>query len=559
VHKRWGFLALLVLVAGLVVPLGGAAAKGDARRYVVIYRTGVSLEQARAAVRAAGGTVVRENAGVGVATAISESESFVANAARQPALFGAALNEPIGHATSVSALDGTHVEELTRAEAAEVDAAEVDAEPLADLQWDMEMINADADGSQEVQLGDPRVLVGIIDTGIDGSHPDIAPNFDGALSRNFTTDIPLVDGECADDPDGSCEDPADVDENSHGTHVAGTVGAAVNDLGVAGVAPGITLVNLRAGQDSGYFFLQETVDALTYAGDKGVDVVNMSFFVDPWLYNCTDNPADSPEEQAEQAAIIEGVQRAIDYARKHGVTPVAALGNQHTDLGNPTFDNISPDYPPGAEKERTVDNSCITVPAETDGVISVSSVGPSTAKADYSNYGVEQTDISAPGGWFRDFFGTDQHRVPENLILNAYPEALAFANEQVDENGVPIDPFVVRDCNGDVCAYYQWIQGTSMASPHVAGVAALIVSMYGHLDGHHHEGLTLNPVTVEKILYRTAQNHACPDPPLVSYANEGRPPDWDALCVGNRDFNGFYGNGIVDALAAVTLPRAPSN
>ena len=52
-------------------------------------------------------------------------------------------------------------------------------------------------------------------------------------------------------------------------------------------------MNLRAGQDSGFFFLQPTVDALTYAGRNGIDVVNMSFFTDPWLYNCADNPADS--------------------------------------------------------------------------------------------------------------------------------------------------------------------------------------------------------------------------------------------------------------------------
>ena len=59
-------------------------------------------------------------------------------------------------------------------------------------------------------------------------------------------------------------------------------------------------MNIRAGQDSGYFFLQPSVDALTYAADIGVDVVNMSYYIDPWLYNCADNPADSPEEQLEQ-------------------------------------------------------------------------------------------------------------------------------------------------------------------------------------------------------------------------------------------------------------------
>jgi lantibiotic leader peptide-processing serine protease len=315
-------------------------------------------------------------------------------------------------------------------------------------------------------------------------------------------------------------------------------------------------VNLRAGQDSGFFFLQETVDALTYAGDNGIDVVNMSFFTDPWLFNCVDHPDDTPEEQAQQATIIEATQRAIDYAIGHGVTPVAALGNEHTDLGNPTLDETSPDFPPDTAKSREIDNSCITVPTETEGVISVSSLGPSHAKSDFSNYGIEQTDVSAPGGWFRDFFGTDHHRVPENMILNAYPEALAIENGQVDENGEPIDPFVRRDCLGDVCAYYQFIQGTSMASPHAVGVVALIVSQFGVADSVH-GGLTLDPKIVENVLFRTAQNWPCPDPPLVSYVNVGRPESWDALCVGTRDFNGFYGNGIVDALKAVS-GRAPN-
>jgi subtilisin family serine protease len=102
-------------------------------------------------------------------------------------------------------------------------------------------------------------------------------------------------------------DPADHDDGAHGTHVAGTIGAAANGGGVSGVAPNVTLVNIRAGQDSGFFFLQPTVDALIYAGDAGIDVVNMSFFVDPWLYNCQANPADSPEQQAQQRLIIQAM------------------------------------------------------------------------------------------------------------------------------------------------------------------------------------------------------------------------------------------------------------
>ena len=240
------------------------------------------------------------------------------------------------------------------------------------------MIHATPSGSYRVEPGDQGVLVGVLDTGIDGNHPDIAPNFNAALSRNFTVDIPLVDGPCASEPDGSCNDPANVDENGHGTHVAGTIASPLNGLGIAGVAPNVRLVNLRAGQDSGYFFLQPSVDALTFAADHGVDVVNMSYFIDPWLYNCTGNPADSATAQVEQRTIIEATSRALEYARKNGVTLIAAAGNEHTDLDNPTTDVISPDFPPGAEYPRNVDNSCLTMPTEGPNVVSVGSVGPTT-------------------------------------------------------------------------------------------------------------------------------------------------------------------------------------
>src|SRR5262249_47112882 len=140
-------------------------------------------------------------------------------------------------------------------------------DPLSGLQWDMRAMHATTAGSYQVQQGTKDVRVGIIDTGVDGSHPDIAPNFDRGLSRHFTVADPVIDGPCDTDPDGSCTDPADVDEDGHGTHVAGTIGAPLNGLGMAGVAPRVDLVNLRAGQDSGYFFVQPVVDALTYAGD----------------------------------------------------------------------------------------------------------------------------------------------------------------------------------------------------------------------------------------------------------------------------------------------------
>ncbi len=560
--RRLMLVGLAILVCGslVITPATSGPTSQTTWEYVVLYEEGVSLQDARAAVRRLGGTIVKENAAVGLATVRSADSDFVLAAGARPELVGAAANRPLGSLApeltrkfSEERLDAERRASMGPGAETEADVESAGAgmfEPFAPLQWDMAMIHATRLESHNAQPGERGVVVGIIDTGIDGSHPDIAPNFDAALSRNFTTDIELVDGPCADEPDASCSDPADVDENGHGTHVAGTVGAAVNNLGVGGVAPEVTLVNLRAGQDSGYFFLQPSVDALTYAGDNGVDVVNMSYYIDPWQFNCRNNPADSPEAQLEQRTIIEATNRALRYAYKRGVTLVGAAGNAHLDLGDPRFDATSPDFPPGSEYPREIDNSCLDLPTEGYKVLSVTALGPSTVKADYSNYGVEQAAVSAPGGYFRDYLGTSRYRTPENEVLSTYPESVAREFGEIDEDGIPTTPFVLRDCQGETCAYYTYFQGTSMASPHAAGVAALIVSEYGKRD-RKRGGYTLRPNRVEKILKRTASDHACPKPRLFSYEDVGRPPEYDAFCEGSPRFNGFYGHGIVNALAAV--------
>jgi subtilisin family serine protease len=554
-------LPLVILAALLAVVLPGAVGSGGAqataKRYVVVYQAGYSPTQARAAIRAAGGVVVRENRKVGVATVRSTNEDFIAAVARKKALFGAASDRPIGNAVprevrknDIERLPAIREASKSSSYRATTPAPNGRGEPLAALQWDMQMIRATVDGSYAEQPGRRGVLVGILDTGIDGLHPDIRPNFAGRLSRNFTTDIPLVDGPCADEPDGSCSDPVNVDENGHGTHVAGTVAAPVNGLGMAGVAPNVRLVNIRAGQDSGYFFLQPSVDALTYAADIGVDVVNMSYFIDPWLFNCADHPRDSPEEQQEQQTIIEATNRALDYAYRNGVALVSSSGNEHADLGWPKkHDDTSPDYPPGNEKDRTVDNSCVVLPTEGQHVMSINSIGPTKRKAYYSNYGVEQTTVAAPGGDFRDYWGTTRYRTPGNLILAPYPKSLAIENGELNPDGTPNTPFVIRDCKGQTCAYYQYLQGTSMASPHAVGVAAVIVSEFGRPDPNR-VGRQLHPAVTQRLLEDTAAERRCPSPRRFTLPDPDLPAEFTALCRGIREYNGFYGWGIVDALAA---------
>ena len=370
--------------------------------------------------------------------------------------------------------------------------------------------------------------------------------------RNFTTDIPAIDGPCE---VASCVDPADADDNGHGTHVAGIVAAADNDFGILGVAPDATLVNLRAAQDSGFFFLYETVAALVYAGAVGLDVVNMSFFTDPWLYNCTSRDEYlegevTDEELAEQQLVRELVEAAVAFAHDRGVTLVGSAGNEHADKAAPTrFDDTSPDFPPDAAQPRTVADTCLTMPNDAPEVISVSAVGPSTTKADYSSYGLDAVDISAPGGWFRDFVGTPDFQTPGNLVLSSYPLDVAIEQELADPGGAPVDEFSVQYCDDNgVCGFYTYLQGTSMAAPHVTGVAALVVEAHGKSEDG---GRSLDPEAVEEVLVDTATDHACPAGGVEIYTDEGRTPDFDAVCEGTTDDNGLYGEGIVNAAAAV--------
>jgi lantibiotic leader peptide-processing serine protease len=522
--------------------------------YVVAF-TGTP-EEAAAAIQAAGGTVENVTGEVGVALVSSADGAFLEKVRARGEIRGAARNHAVG--TVRPGMPHRFAEE--RPSAAERSAPRsaqgrggggADAEPLADLQWDMAMIGATPDAAHRRATG-KGVDVGIIDTGIDGRHPDLAPNFDLARSRNFTTDIPEIDGPCEYD---GCVDPPYVDDGGHGTHVAGIVAAADNDFGIAGVAPDATLVNLDAGQDAGFFFLYETVAALVYAGSIGLDVVNMSFYTDPWLYNCTSRDeylegTVTDEELAEQRLVRQLVEAAVAYAHQRGVTLVGSAGNENNDKAAPTrVDETSPDFPLDAARPRTVANTCLTMPNEAPQVIAVSAVGPSTTKADYSSYGLDVVDISAPGGWFRDFIGTPEFQTPGNTVLSSYPLDVAIEQELADPGGVPVDEFSVRYCDDGVCGFYTYLQGTSMAAPHVTGAAALVVEAHGHRTGHG--GLALAPDEVESILVETATDHPCPAGGVEIYTDEGRTPDFNAVCEGTTDDNGLYGEGIVNAAAAV--------
>ncbi len=381
---------------------------------------------------------------------------------------------------------------------------------LSPCQWDMRAINTGA--AAWAHATGKGVKVGVIDGGVDFTHPDLAGGIDVAKSCSFIfSSTPTADPQEV--ANGDCSNKAAVqDLQGHGTHVATTIAGRVNGIGIAGVAPEATIVALKACTIAGFCFADSVAAALRYAGDQQLDVVNLSLFADPYLYFCAN--------EAGQRAMLRDLQDAARYAQQRGVVIVAAAGNEAQDLGHPTIDDISPDWPPDSAIVREVRNNCRVTPAELPGVVTVSASGVATL-ASYSNVG-SPVDVTAPGGDAPQTPGTTFGR---GRILAGWSstdatglwEALAPANRAVVSGG----------------GRYVWISGTSMASPHAAGVAALIRQV--------HPGMPQGAVAA--LLRSSATPLSCP-------------ADWPAddprQCTGGPGNTSFFGAGRVNALSAVT-------
>ena len=291
-------------------------------------------------------------------------------------------------------------------------------DPDYDKQWNLKQIKAPSAWKRGVT--GQGVTVAVIDTGI-SQGPDLK-------KTKFVPGYDFVnDRESA------------IDDNGHGTHVAGTIAQSTNNrYGVAGIAYGAKLMPLKVLSRAGGGTISDIAEAIRFAADNGAHVINMSL----------GGGGDSKL-----------MREAIEYAHKKGVVIVAAAGNES--------------------------NKSASYPALYPNVIAVSAVGPDRQKTSYSNYGTG-VDIAAPGGATRS---NEQDGILQETI-----------------NPLTTDAF-----------QFKYFQGTSMASPHVAGVAALVKSRRPQLS----------PDQVWNVLKSSAQ-------PV------------------NKDSQNYFGAGYLDAAKAVS-------
>jgi lantibiotic leader peptide-processing serine protease len=475
------------------------ATTADAARYVVLYKQQALPANVKATITGAGGKVIASYPQIGVVIAESKNSSFrrklVADTrivgAVSTAAFGLKLKERLQAGPNMAGAISSSV-----------------GDPLTGLQWDMRQVHAFE--AHDVTTGSRSVLVGDLDTGIDPTHPDLAGNVDYANSASCETGAPNTD------PAAWFDDTA-----GHGTHTAGTIAAAANGIGIVGVAPNVRIASVKLGDF--FIFPEAVVCGFMWAATHRFDVTNNSYFADPWYFNCRNDPV--------QRAIWKAEQRAIKYAMARGVTVVAAMGNFSDDLGHPTQDLISPDDDPDAQP-RAVTNACAVVPAEIPGVIGVSGTGVEVRKSYFSNYGIGVADIAAPSG--------DDLQVsaeaPNGQVLSTVPKWFGDLLEP------EVPEFFEKECTDGSCVYWAYFEGTSMATPHVTGAAALVRSRYGGMS----------PSSVVARLKETADPLACPPNPYLwpdfpQFSN-GEPQ----TCQGGAGYNSFYGHGLLNALQAVS-------
>src|SRR5213594_1125517 len=475
---------------------------GTGKSYIIDF-TGYQLPTDLAAhVAKAGGTLTASIDQIGVATATSTDPSFSDRAVKIRGVFSVNEDPMVQWVEPERVVDAGEVDVSAGGDVVP-NVAFGSAETFRAEQWVPDQLSAPA--AWDAGARGAGVRVAILDGGIRSTHLDIAPELDVARSRSFVPD-PMAPGTFRPFNTDSARRRSTMRCDSadtfwHGTHVAGIVaapgGPGNSNIGTVGIAPGATIIGvkvLHCGSGAFSWVLQGIVYAATpiAEGGAGADIINMSFGA-TFQHQQYDPITGKPLGASGAAQPARVIAKVTTYAYQRGVTVVAALGNSGFDLDHT--------------------NDLMSLPAMAPHVIAVSATGPLgfatgatnyDRPASYTNFGQSAVDFAAGGGDFA---------LPGNAVC-ALPRNPSGSIVQF----CWVFDMVLAPCRGSGASNgtYCWAAGTSMASPAVAGVAALIIGKFGRIG----------PAAVEARLRASADDL-------------GKP--------GNDD---FYGGGRVNAFRA---------
>ncbi len=407
-----GLLRPLIVVIAVVLIAASLVAQTASKTYVVVAKG--QGRGSTAFAQTLGPAVTANLEAIGVVVATSSDPNFATWAASQPGVQAVAEDPELQWLPKEPAVQFTNTD---------VSAQGVNTEPFNGYLWNLRAIHADVTAAHGDLGAGARVAV--LDSGMDLANPDLVPNINQGLATSF------VPGEVV---QPQCTAPC----FNHGTHVGGIIAAAINNVGVQGVAPSAELVPIKVLRESGSGSFAWLVTGIEYAVSIHADVANMSL-------GATFDIAHQGKNNQGLGTLLSALNRAVNHATANGVLMVSAAGNEGVNLNS----------------------SIMSIPAQSGNGMAISATGPYCQTnfdnfASYSNYGQSVVKLAAPGG------GVD-------CPLPTY---------YLD--------FVLSDSKG---AYF-FAAGTSMAAPHVSGVAALIVGKYGHIG----------PTAIKTILQSTADD-----------------------------------------------------